>query len=196
MKFLFDLFPVILIFGAYKLTGILDFKPTGIFAAFDPPGIFVATAAAVAATFVQVGYVLARGRKVEPMLWVSLIVIVIFGGATLIFHDQTFIKWKPTILYWIFGLGLVAAQVFKKNLLRSVFGNQLELPDGAWVRLIWAWAGFFGAMGVLNLIVAYNFSTEVWVNFKLFGGMGLMFVFVVAQGFFLAKYLPQKDSGS
>ena len=178
MKFLFDFFPVILFFIAFKLTNI-----------------FVATAVAVAATVVQVGYLLARGRKVDPALWVSLAVIVVFGGATLLFHDQTFIKWKPTILYWIFAVALLGGQfLFKRNLLRSFLGQQMELPETAWAGLVWAWSGFFAAMGVLNLLIAYNFSTEAWVNFKLFGGIGLMFLFVLAQGFFLAKHLPQKDS--
>ena len=178
MKFLFDLFPIILFFVAFKVTDI-----------------FTATAVAVAATVAQVGYLLLRRRKVDPALWVSLVVIVFFGGATLLFHDQTFIKWKPTVLYWIFALALVGAQaLFKRNLLRSLIGQQVELPEPAWTALIWAWAGFFAAMGVLNLFVAYNFSTEAWVNFKLFGGIGLMFLFVLAQGFYLARHLPQKDS--
>jgi intracellular septation protein len=178
MKFLFDLFPVILFFIAFKLQGI-----------------FVATAVAIAASFVQIGYLLARRRKIDAALWVSLAVIVVFGGATLLFHDATFIKWKPTILYWIFAVALLGAQIlFKRNLLRSFLGQQMELPEGAWNALVWAWSGFFLAMGFLNLLVAYNFSTEAWVNFKLFGGIGLMFLFVLAQGVFLARHLPQKDS--
>jgi len=178
MKFLFDLFPIILFFAAFKLTDI-----------------FVATAVAVAATIAQVGYLLLRRKKVDPALWVSLVVIVFFGGATLLFHDQTFIKWKPTVLYWIFAAALSGAQIlFKRNLLRSLIGQQVELPETAWGALIWAWSCFFALMGVLNLFVAYNFSTEAWVNFKLFGGIGLMFLFVLAQGFYLARHLPQKDS--
>jgi intracellular septation protein len=178
MKFLFDLFPIILFFVTFKLTDI-----------------FVATAVAVAATVIQVGYLLLRRRKVDPALWVSLAVIGFFGSATLLFHDQTFIKWKPTVLYWIFAVALAGAQaLFKRNLLRSLIGQQVELPESAWSSLIWAWSGFFAAMGVLNLFVAYHFSTEAWVNFKVFGGIGLMFLFVLAQGFYLARHSPQKDS--
>ncbi len=175
-KFLFDLFPVILFFIAFK--------------AYD---IYAATAVAIVATFIQIGYLVARGRKVEPMLWISLVIIVVFGGATLVSQNETFIKWKPTVLYWLFG-GVLAlsALVWKKNLLRAMLGAQLALPEAGWTRLNWSWVGFFVLMGLLNLWVAYSFSTDTWVNFKLFGGMGLMLLFVVAQGLYLAKYIEQK----
>jgi intracellular septation protein len=177
MKFLFDLFPVIVFFVAFKFAGI-----------------YVATGLAIVATFLQIGYLLARGRKVEPMLWVSLVIIVIFGGATLALHDETFIKWKPTILYWLFGGVLAGAALgFKKNLIRAMLGDKVQLPDAAWSKLNWSWVGFFVVMGVLNLIVAFRFSTDTWVNFKLFGGMGLMLAFILAQGLFLAKYVEEES---
>jgi intracellular septation protein len=117
---------------------------------------------------------------------------VVFGGATLILHDETFIKWKPTILYWLFAVTLFAsAQFFGKNLIRAMLDQQVELPDALWPRLNYAWIGFFAVMGVLNLWVAFNFSTDTWVSFKLFGGMGLMLVFIVLQGLVLAKYIPE-----
>ena len=175
-KLLFDLFPVLLFFVAFKLQGI-----------------YVATAVAIAATFLQIGYLLVRGRRVEPMLWVSLAIIVVFGGATLAFRDETFIKWKPTILYWLFGIVLAfSAVVMKKNLLQSMLGEQLQLPAAGWSRLNWSWVGFFVAMGVLNLYVAYTFSTDTWVSFKLFGGFGLMILFMLAQVAYLARYVEQK----
>jgi intracellular septation protein len=175
-KFLFDLFPVIVFFVAFKFFGI-----------------YVATGVAIIATFLQVGYLMARKRKVEPMLWVSLIIIVLFGGATLMLHDETFIKWKPTILYWCFSAALVGAAVFfKKNLIRALMGAQVELPDEAWSKLLWSWVAFFAFMGVANIAVAYSVSTDAWVNFKLFGGIGLMLLFVLAQGLFLAKYVQEK----
>ena len=177
MKFLFDLFPVILFFIAFKFAGI-----------------YVATGVAIVATFVQVGWLKLRGRKVEPMLWVSLAIIVVFGGATLLLHDETFIKWKPTVLYWMFALTLAAGELlFRRNLMRSIMGVQLQLPDAAWTRLLWSWTAFFAVMGVLNLYVAFNYSTDDWENFKLFGGMGLMLVFVIAQALFLAKYIQQEE---
>jgi intracellular septation protein len=177
MKFVFDLFPVIVFFAAFKL--------------FD---IYIATAVAIAATFLQIGWLKLKGRKVETMMWVSLAIIVVFGGATLALHDETFIKWKPTVLYWLFGAVIAAADLlFRKNLVRAMLGAQVRMPDAAWSRLNWSWAGFFAFMGAANLYVAYNFSTDAWVNFKLFGGMGLMLVFVVLQALFLARHIEEKE---
>jgi intracellular septation protein len=176
MKFLFDLFPVLVFFVAFKL--------------YD---IYVATGVAIAATFVQVGWLKLRGRKVEPVLWASLVIIALFGGATLALHDETFIKWKPTVLYWLLAAVLAGGELLAgRNLLRALLGAQLELPEAAWRRLNLSWIGFFAFMGAANLLVAYNFSTDAWVNFKLFGGIGLMLLFVLAQGLVLAKYLQEK----
>jgi intracellular septation protein len=176
MKLLFDLFPVILFFIAFKFSDI-----------------YVATAVAIAATFLQIGWLKWRRRKVETMMWASLAIIVVFGGATLALHDETFIKWKPTVLYWLFGAVIAGAELlFHKNLIRALLGEQVRLPDGAWTRLAWSWVGFFTIMGAANLYVAYNFSTDAWVNFKLFGGMGLMLLFVVAQAVFLAPLIDEK----
>ena len=176
MKFLFDLFPVVLFFVAFKL--------------FD---IYVATAVAIAGTFLQIGWLKWRRRKVDTMMWVTLVIIVVFGGATLALHDETFIKWKPTVLYWLFAAVLGAAElVFRKNLIRATLGEQVRLPDAAWTRLNWSWAGFFVFMGAANLYVAFNFSTDTWVSFKLFGGMGLMLLFVLLQAAFLARHMDEK----
>src|SRR5688572_7894041 len=170
MKFLFDIFPVVLFFVAFKL--------------FD---IYVATGVAIAATFAQVGWLKLRGRKVENMVWVSLAVIVVFGGATLVLQDETFIKWKPTVLYWLFAAVLAVAALAGRNLVRAVLAEQVQLPGPVWSRLNAAWIGFFVFMGALNLYVAYNYPTDLWVNFKLFGGMGLMLLFVVVQAAFIAR---------
>jgi intracellular septation protein len=176
MKFLFDLFPVILFFVAFKVADI-----------------YVATGVAIAATFAQVGWLKLRGKKVEPMLWASLAIIGVFGGATLLLQDETFIKWKPTVLYWLFGAVLaVAALVFRRNLIRAMLSEQMQLPDPVWARLNLSWVGFFLFMGAANLYVAYNYSTDLWVNFKLFGGMGLMLLFVLLQAFFLARYMEEE----
>lgn len=178
MKFLFDLFPVILFFAAFKFFGI-----------------YTATAVAIGATFVQIGWVWYRHRKIDNMLWVSLGVIVVFGGATLLLHDETFIKWKPTVLYWLFAVVLLTAEIgFRKNLIKAMMEKQMALPDMVWRKLLMSWAGFFAVMGVLNLYVAFNYSTDAWVNFKLFGGMGLMLVFVVLQALMLAKYVDGKET--
>ena len=178
MKFLFDLFPVILFFAAFKLGDI-----------------FIATGVAIAATFAQIAWVWLRHRKVDTMLWVSLAIIVVFGGATLFFHNPTFIKWKPTALYWMFGTVLLgSATLLQRNLIRKMLEAQIKLPDEIWGRLNLAWAGFFIAMGLLNLYVAYSFSEETWVNFKMFGGMGLMLAFVLGQGFYLSRYMEEETN--
>jgi len=175
MKFLFDLFPVILFFIAYKFAGI-----------------YAATGVAMAATFAQIGWLWFRGRRIDTMLWVSLVIITVFGGMTLALHDETFIKWKPTVLYWAFAAVLLGGTLFfKRNLMRTLLAEQMELPEAAWKTVNWSWIGFFLFMGVANLVVAFNFSTDDWVNFKLFGGMGLMLVFVLGQGLLLSKYLEE-----
>ena len=179
MKFLFDLFPVILFFIAFKVSGI-----------------FVATGVAIVATLLQILWVWFRHRKVENMLWISLAIIVVFGGMTLIFHDETFIKWKPTVLYWTFGLVLAVSELaFGKNLIRSLLSKQIELPESVWKHLNWSWVAFFAFMGAINLAVAFalGFSTEAWVNFKLFGGMGLTLLFALAQGLLLSKHIEEKS---
>ncbi|MGZ5033126.1 MAG: septation protein A [Usitatibacter sp.] len=175
MKFLFDFFPVILFFVAFKLSDI-----------------FVATAVAIAASVAQIGWVLARRRKVTGMQWVSLVIIIVFGGATLLLRDETFIKWKPTVLYWLAGAAFLGGLAFKQNLVKAVISEGIELPAAVWTKLCVAWGVFFLFKGTLNLWVAYNFSTDAWVNFKLFGGMGLMLAFVIAQAVWLSKFIPEE----
>jgi len=176
MKFLSDLFPVLLFFGAYWFSR----------------DMFIATAVAMAATLLQVASAWLRHRKVETMQWVSLGLIVVLGGATLLLHDKHFIMWKPTVLYWIMGTGLLIGELAGKNGIRALVGQQMELPAAVWRKLNYAWVAFFALMGALNLFVAYRFSEDIWVNFKLFGGLGLMFAFVIAQSLFLSKYLEEK----
>lgn len=178
MKFLFDLFPVILFFIVYKFFGI-----------------YAATATAIAATIVQIGWVKYRHGKVDNALIASGVIIVVFGGATLLLHDESFIKWKPTVLYWLFAISLaVTNALFKKNLIRSLMDKKISMPEKVWDKLNLAWAIFFAVLGCLNLYVAFNFSTDTWVNFKLFGTMGLMLVFVIGQTIVLDKHMTAKDS--
>jgi intracellular septation protein len=178
MKFLFDLFPVIVFFVAYKFQGI-----------------YFATGIAIAATVAQIAWVWLKHRKVDAMLWVSLGVIAVFGGATLLLQDETFIKWKPTVLYWLFAAVFVLSPLlFKKNLIRAMMRNQVALPEPVWDKLTLSWVAFFAFMGLANLYVAYNYTTDAWVNFKLFGGMGLMLAFVLLQAVMLAKYVEQKET--
>lgn len=200
MKLLFDLFPVILFFAAFKYAekqpqlaadwvGAL-LGTAGI--SLQQAPILLATVVVIAATMVQIAWVHFRHGKVDKMLWISLLLVVVFGGLTLIFQNETFIKWKPTILYWVFAASMLfTGLVMKKNAIRAMLGEQLSLPDAVWDRLNLAWIGFFALMGVLNLAVAFNFSTDIWVNFKLFGGMGLMLLFILAQGLLLSKYVEE-----
>jgi intracellular septation protein len=181
MKLLIDFLPIAVFFVAYKFWGI-----------------YVATGVAIAATILQIGWLRYSTGKVEPMQWLSLGIIVLFGGATILAHDETFIKWKPTVLYWLMGGTLAAGQLFfRKNLLKSLMGSQLELPEPAWRTMNWSWISFFAVMGVLNLWVAFNFDTDTWVNFKLFGGLGLMVVFIVGQALYLSRYMKDgKEAGA
>jgi intracellular septation protein len=201
MKLLFDLFPVILFFAAFKYSEKnpeFALEWVGMLlggAAVDirQAPILLATIVVILATFVQILWVHFRHGKVDKMLWISLGLVVVFGGMTLIFQNEAFIKWKPTILYWVFAGSMGFATLFmKKNAIKTMLGEQLKLPDAIWQQLNIAWISFFIAMGVLNLVVAFNFSTDIWVNFKLFGGMGLMFVFILAQGALLSKYVEEE----
>lgn len=204
MKLLFDLLPVILFFVTFKVAGAWPQASLALAGSTlgwmigdgqVPAGqapILLATAVAIIASLLQVAIVLARGRRVDAMLWVSVAVIVVFGGATIWFHDETFIKWKPSILYWLFGAALVAGHViWKKNLLRTLLGQQLDVPPPVWQTLLWAWVAFFAAIGAVNLAVAYTVSTETWVNFKLFGLFGLTLVFTLGIGLYLARHVRE-----
>ena len=180
MKLLIDFFPILLFFVAFKVWGIYE-----------------ATAVAIVATIVQIAYLRFKHGKVEPMQWVSLIVIVLFGGATLLAHDENFINWKPTVLYWLMGGALLVGQlIFRKNFIKSLMGAQMQLPDPVWNTLNWAWTAFFAVMGVLNIWIAFNFDTDTWVNFKMFGGLGLMLLFVIAQALYLSRYLKDVEPSS
>ena len=178
MKILIDFFPILLFFGAYKFYGI-----------------YAGTAVLMAATVVQMGLIFAIDRRLQTMHKVTLVLILLFGTLTLVLQDDRFIKWKPTALYWMFAAVLAGSTVvFRRNLIRKMLETQIRLPDAVWARLNVAWAAFFALMGVLNLYVAYSFSEEFWVNFKLFGGMGLMFAFVLAQGFYLSRHLEEENN--
>jgi intracellular septation protein len=205
MKLLLDFLPIILFFVVYKVadankeaaaalaTGHFGFLVAGGTVGPGEAPVLLATLVVIVATLAQVGFLAARGKKIDLMLWVSLTLVVVMGGLTVWLHNATFIKWKPTLLYWTMGAAfLLAPLLFRKNLLRLLLGEQLQLPEDVWQRLNLAWVAFFGVMGALNLWVAYSFSENAWVNFKLFGGIGLMLVFTIAQGLYLARYLPDE----
>lgn len=185
MKFLFDLFPVILFFGTYQ-----------IFPLFGPKqeAMFYATGVVIAATFAQIVWVYLKHKKVDNMLWISFVIVLVFGGATLLLHDKTYIMWKPSVLYWCFAIVLlVSATWFDRNLIQAMMQKQMTAPKPVWDKLNLSWVAFFSIMGCVNLYVAKNYSESVWVNFKMFGTLGLMLVFVVAQSMLLSKYVEDKE---
>ncbi len=181
MKFLFDLFPIILFFIAFKVADI-----------------YTATIVAMVATIGQILWVYYRHRKIDAMQWVSLVMIIVFGSLTIFLHDKTFIQLKPTALYWLFSSALlVSAHFFNKNWIQVLMGKQIQLKTersySVWHQLNHAWALFFFFMGALNLYIAFEFSEETWVNFKLFGSTGLLIVFVIIQGVWLSKHMEHPE---
>lgn len=175
MKLLFDLFPVILFFIAFKLYGI-----------------YVATAVAIVASILQVAYVYAKNKRVEKMHIITLALIIILGGATLIFQDEAFIKWKPTVVNWGFALIFLGSHfIGQKPIIRRMMDQAISLPDRVWLNLSYMWIVFFIFSGIANIYVAYQYDTDTWVNFKLFGLMGLTLVFIIVQGIYISRYIKE-----
>ncbi|MBL8254852.1 MAG: septation protein A [Candidatus Competibacter sp.] len=180
MKLLFDFLPILLFFIAYKSADL-----------------YVATGVLVVATLAQVGWIWLRQRQVEKLPLITAGLVLVFGGATLILHDPVFVKWKPTVVNWLFAVAFFGSYfVGEKTLLERMMGSQLELPASVWVKLTFAWAIFFLAMGAANLFVAFTFEENTWVNFKLFGMLGLTLVFVVAQAAYMSRHLKIDDTPS
>ena len=176
MQLLADYFPLLLFFIAFKWQGI-----------------YVATAVAIVASIAQIIYFKSRG-KVSPVHWLSFAIISVFGGATLLLQDETFIKWKPTVLYALFGVVLAVGKlVFRRDLMAALLKG-VTLPAPVWSALTWSWVAFFGAMAVANWYVAFHFSLDTWVNFKVWGGIGLFLAFALAQGLWLSRYLTEERS--
>ena len=174
MKLLFDFLPIVLFFAVYKIYD--DF--------------YLATGVIIIATALQVGWMWWRHGKVERMPLIALALLVVFGGITLLLHDEMFLKWKVTVVNWLFGAVFLGSQfIGQKPLIERMMGSQISLPGGVWRRLNFAWVAFFLSMGVINLYVMYQFDTDTWVNFKLYGLLGMTLVFVVAQGVYLARHM-------
>ena len=202
-KILFDLFPVILFFAVFKIAGknpdAAQALATAVGYIAEPKQlpVLLATATAIFATTVQIAWVKWHHGKVDTMLLVSFSIIAVFGGATLLLHDDTFIKWKPTILYWVFSATLLFSNLlFKKNLMRTLMQEKLTLPNRTWGLVNLSWCLFFFVLGVVNLYVAFNFSTDNWVSFKLFGATSMMLVFVLLQALALAKYVEKEKESN
>jgi intracellular septation protein len=206
LKILLDFLPLALFFGMFKYaeshrewaatfaTTHLGFMVSGGVIGLEEAPVLLATVVVMLATLFQVIVLKALRQKVDTMLWVSLVLVVVLGAATVYFHSETFIKWKPTALYWAMALGFWAAETFwGKNLLKSML-KDVPLPEPVWKRMNWMWVAFFAVMGVLNLWVAYAFSTSTWTDFKVFGTTALMLLFVVGQGFYLNRHLPPPEA--
>lgn len=177
MRILIDFFPILLFFGAYKF--------------YD---IYVATGILMAATLAQTALIYAIDRKVTTMQRITLAMILVFGALTLYLQDERFIKWKPTVLYAAFAVALLVSRyAMKRNLIEAMMGKQVRLPAFVWDRLNLAWVVFFAALGVLNILIAQSFSTDVWVNFKLFGSLGLTVLFVIAQALYFSRHVQEEQ---
>jgi len=200
MKFLFDLFPVILFFITLKiaeksasasqvLTEILT--TIGMTTAVKPSlvPIMLATVAVIVGSIIQIIWAKLHYKKVDNTLWISAILVTALGGMTLYFQNDAFIKWKPTLLYWTFAIVLIGARLLTdKNIIKMMMGKEIKLPEPIWNKLNIAWAIFFSCLGALNLYIAFNFSIDTWASFKLFGTMGLMFGFIIVQSLAINKY--------
>jgi intracellular septation protein len=177
MKQLFDFFPILLFFIAFKL--------------YD---IYVATAVVIVATIIQVAYTWFKYRKVETMQWITLGLIIVMGGATILLHDEQFIKWKLSIIEWLFGVAFIGSQfIGKKPFVERMMASSLTLPSNIWRRLNMMWGCFFISVGFINVYVMYHYTTDQWVTFKTFGVPGLMILFIVVQMIFLYKYIPETE---
>lgn len=201
MKLLFDLFPVILFFATFKYgeshaAELARYLQQSFGGEFDPTQapILAATVVAVLASIVQVGITFAKGKRPEVMHWISLGIIVVFGSLTIWLHNEMFIKWKPTILYWVFATILVFGTLTGKNFMIKLMGKSIQLPMRAWDAMQKAWIVFFSLVGGLNLVVAYLFETATWVNFKLFGLLGLTLMFTLGIGVWVAKLTQNNEN--
>ncbi len=207
MKFLFDVFPVLLFFIAFKwgesnpamaqewvqhfLSGFIADGKTPV----EVAAVIFATAITLLASVLQISYLLLKRVKVDAMLWVSFITIMVFGSATIYFHSETFIKLKPTVLYWCYGGALLLSQlIFKKNLIKAAMSAQVQLPESVWSRLGLVWIAYFTLMGLANLFVAQQFSTSTWATFKLVSLVGIMPAFIIGQSLFLSKYIEDTET--
>jgi len=202
MKLLLDFLPLVFFFATYKVAGLHPDAAAafathwlgglvqgGVVGPKEAP-VLLGTVVVVLATLAQVVWMKAKRRKIDLMLWISLTLVVVLGGLTVWFHNETFIKWKPSIAFWLMGLVFWGSQTFfHRNLLRQTLGAELELADTVWQRLNFAWVAYFGLMGLINLWVVYSFSTDAWANFHTFGTTALSFVFIIGQGIYLSRHL-------
>lgn len=189
MKQLIDFIPLILFFIVYKM----DPRPVELAGrSFELGGIFSATAVLIASSVIVYGLILILQRKLEKGQWLTLAACLVFGGMTLAFHSETFLKWKAPVVNWLFATAFAATHfIGDRPLVQRIMGHALSLPQPLWARLNLAWVVFFLICGFANLFVAFTFH-DIWVDFKVFGSLGLTLLFLIGQGIFLARHLqPQ-----
>lgn len=177
MKFLFDYFPIICFFIAFKFSNI-----------------YTATGVTIIASLIQLTVYWIIHRRFEMLHGLTFVFIVLLGGSTLFFHKDIFIKWKPSVIYWIFAITLLASQFFSsKTLLERMLSEKITLTKKIWQRLNITWAVFFVCLGFLNVYVIYHYDTNFWVNFKLFGTLGLTIIFIIGQALYMARHMQNDD---
>lgn len=170
---------------AYNLATVAAF-----FAVFKFFGIYAATIVVMTSVAAEVLWTAIRHKRVSRLQWIGLFLVIALGGATLIFRNEIFIKWRPTGVYWLIALAfLFSLLALGKNPVRLIIGRWVTLPDARWARLAWSWVGILTALGFANLAVAYQLSTEVWVNWRVFGAPGLILVIIVAQCAWLREHV-------
>ena len=200
MKLLIDFLPIVIFFVVYKLSPELISALEPILSADsiallnNTQPIILATAVLIPATVLQILYTRWKTGKIEKMHLVTLALVILMGGATVILQNKEFIMWKPTVVNWLFAAAFLGSQWFmEKSFLQRMMEQAVEMPDSTWKKLNYAWVIFFIVSGIINLLVAYNFSEDTWVNFKLFGMLGLTIVFIIGQSLFLYRYMDQKE---
>ncbi|USD66316.1 septation protein A [Vibrio sp. SCSIO 43136] len=177
MKLLIDFIPLIIFFVLYKTHDI-----------------YVATGALIVATAVQIALTFLLYKKVEKMQVVTFLMVTVFGGMTIFLHDENFIKWKVTIVYAIFAIGLFVTDLMGKPLIKGMLAKEITLPESVWKKINWAWIGFFSFCAVLNVYVAFSLPLDVWVNFKVFGLLAATFGFTLLTGIYIYKQMPKEES--
>lgn len=171
MKLFLDFLPIVIFFATYKFTD----------------DIIIATAALIPATILAIAYSWFKERKIEKMQLATLVLVILMGGATVIFQNEVFIKWKPSVVNWLFAFVFIGSHfIGEKTIIERIMGAQLELEKKIWTNLSVAWISFFTLIGIINLYVAFNYSNDIWVNFKLFGMLTLTILFIVAQGIYIS----------
>ena len=194
MKAFFDLLPVICFFITFKAAGSYTAELAPIVpVAEDLIPIVSATAVIIAVSVIQMGLIYLKGQKPSKMAVFSTLLVVLFGGMTIAFQDPAFIQWKPTLLYWLFAAILLFGRIGKKAYIKKVF-NGITMPDYAWKTVENFCLIFLVLIGVINLFVAYTFSMDIWVDFKLFGLLGLTLLFTIGLGFYVAKYAEEAQN--